>query len=294
MHADQVPVDAGLVAALLRDQQPELADLPIRPVAEAGTDHQLYRLGDDLVVRMPIIGGAAEQAASDWRWMPRFAPHLPLQLPEPVALGEPGHGYPYPWLVVRWIAGERVSEHNLDPEPAARDLARFVTALRGLDATDAPIPVGTERGTPLARLDAPFRTTLAGLDPELGVDRAAVERVWTEAVAAPAWEGPPTWFHGDLLRGNLLARNRHLVAVIDFGTLAAGDPAPDVCPAWTVFTGAARTAYREALGVDEAMWRRAKGWTIVPAVNGIGYYRHTRPDLSALAREHIEAVLGSD
>ena len=105
LHADQIDTSIALVQRLVADQFPAWAELPVRRVEEFGTDHHLYRLGDDLVARLPIIGWAVDQARSDARWLPQLAPHLPVALPVPLAVGEPGHGYPFPWAVVPWIPG---------------------------------------------------------------------------------------------------------------------------------------------------------------------------------------------
>src|SRR5207249_2738324 len=61
MHIDEVDTDASLVRRLLAAQFPQWADLPIEPVPSAGTDNALYRLGDDIVVRLPRVLGATGQ-----------------------------------------------------------------------------------------------------------------------------------------------------------------------------------------------------------------------------------------
>ena len=106
MHDDQIETTTDLVRRLLATQFPHLSDFRIQPVQESGTDHALYRTGDGLVARLPIIHWAVDQAESDQRWLPVLAPHLPLPIPVPVAVGEPGEGYPWPWLVVPWIEGD--------------------------------------------------------------------------------------------------------------------------------------------------------------------------------------------
>lgn len=289
MHDRQVETTTGLVRRLLATQLPHLCDLPIEPVQEAGTDHALYRLGEDLVVRLPIIDWAVEQAETDQRWLPVLAPHLPLQVPVPVAVGQPGEGYPWPWSVVAWIDGETPDGANLDPASAAVDLARFVRALHGIDAAGGPVKSGTMRGVPLANLDAQIRLLIEELRDD--IDTVAVTRVWDESVAAPRCNGPWVWIHGDLQPGNLIVRDRRLAAVIDFGGLGIGDPAPDLAPAWNLFDHPTRTTFRDIIGYDDATWARGKGWVLAPALQGLRYYRETRPDLSTAARHRIDAVL---
>ena len=289
MHADDVLTDATQVRRLVAAQFPEWADLPLTPVAEFGTDHWLYRLGDDLVVRMPRIGWAVDQAESDQRWLPVLAPYLPLAVSEPVALGQPGEGYPYPWLVVRWLPGENPRADNVDLAQAAVDLAEFVVALQKIDPAGGPKATGTSRGVPLENLR---RTVDDHLDILRGeIDESLARKVFELGVEAEPWPGDGVWLHGDLQAGNLLVRNRRLTAVIDFGCLAVGDPAPDYAPAWSLFTGESRRIFRERSGVDDATWARARAWTMIPALTGLPYYRDTVPAFAEMARYRLGQVL---
>jgi aminoglycoside phosphotransferase (APT) family kinase protein len=289
MHDAQVGTTTDLVRRLVAAQFPHWSRLPIQPVQESGTDHDLYRLGEDLVARLPIIDWAVDQAESDQRWLPMLAPHLPLPIPVPVATGQPGEGYPWPWSVVPWIAGETPNGDNLDLASAAVTLAEFVTALHGIQPAGGPVKSGTTRGVPLANLDAGIRPLIEELRAD--IDTAAVTRVWDQAVAAPCWDGPLVWIHGDITPGNLIVRGRRLSAVIDFSGLGLGDPAPDLAPAWNLFDHRTRTVFRDACGYDDATWARGKGWVLGPALQGLGYYRKTRPDFAAAARHRINVVL---
>jgi aminoglycoside phosphotransferase (APT) family kinase protein len=290
LHPDQVDTSADLVRRLLADQFPEWAGRPVARVQEFGTDHHLYRLGDDLVARLPIIGWAVPQAATDARWLPELAPHVPAALPVPVAVGEPGHGYPFPWAVVPWLPGANPDGTNADPADLAGELAAFVRALHAVDATAGPPRTGTGRGTPLVGLDEDVRATLAA-SPRLAPVADRVLAVWEDAVNAPPYDGPPVWLHGDLMAGNLLVEGGHLSAVIDWGGLGTGDPAPDLCPGFWLFEGAERQAFKEAVGYDEAAWRRARGWIVAPSVTGVDYYAETFPAMSERGLAGIRAVI---
>ncbi|MFO7544050.1 MAG: aminoglycoside phosphotransferase family protein [Trueperaceae bacterium] len=211
MHDDEVPTDAGLVRRLIAEQFPRWAQLPLVPVASAGTDNALYRLGDDLVVRLPRIHWAADDVAKEQTRLPLLAPYLPVVIPEPIALGVPSGDYPWHWSVYRWLEGENPDVGALpEPEGLAEDIAAFVTALQGIDAASGPV---TGRGVPLAERDEPTRAALDALGET--VDRGAVTAAWESALMAPAWTGSPVWLHGDLGPGNLLCRDGRLHGVID-------------------------------------------------------------------------------
>lgn len=290
MHVDEVNVDASLVRRLLATEFPQWADLPIEPVQSAGTDNAIYRLGDDMAVRLPRHPAATAQVEKERRWLPILAPLLPLAIPVPLAKGMPAEGYPWHWSVCRWLKGETWSVDRIaDPRRAARDLAHFVTALRSIDATGGPEPVPAERGTSLADRDATVREAIAALDGR--VDIGAVTAAWETSLEALVWDGPPVWFHGDLLPGNLLVAGGRLTAVIDFGAIAVGDPSCDLMPAWMLFSGESRTLYRMALSADEASWVRGRGWALSVALIALPYYWDTNPAFADLARHTINEVL---
>lgn len=292
MHAGEVHTDVSVVGRLLAAQFPQWAGLPIVPVPSAGTDNALYRLGADMVVRLPRIDWAVDQVAKEQRWLPRLAPHLPLEVPVPLAQGVPGAGYPWPWSVYPWIEGEIATRERLDdPRQAAIDLARFVAALQRIDAADRPSPEAydSDRGVPLGSRDARTRAAIGrcvGL-----LDREAVTAAWAAALRAPAWHGAPVWMHGDLKVDNLLARRGRLCAVIDFGSADVGDPACDVMAAWMYLDADTRGLFRDTLGVDEAMWARGRGWALSVALIALPYYRESNPALANIARRTIEQVL---
>ena len=230
MHVDEVDTDADLVRRLLRAQHPQWADRSITRVPSAGTDNAMYRLGEDLAVRLPRIDWAVKNVAKEQRWLPRLAPHLPLAVPRPVATGEPVEAFPYPWSVVQWLPGRMATVEDLeDPDQAAKDLAAFVRALREVDPEDGPRHT---RGASIREGDRMVREGVGRLDGEVDVD--ALLAVWAEAVAAPEHAGPPTWFHGDLSYLNVLVTEGRVSGIIDWGTCGVGDPAIDMIVAWSL------------------------------------------------------------
>jgi aminoglycoside phosphotransferase (APT) family kinase protein len=292
MHVDEVDTDVSLVGRLLAAQFPQWADLPIEPVHSAGTDNAIYRLGDDMAVRLPRIHWATEQVDKEQRWLPRLAPLLPLAIPLPLAKGTPGEGYPWHWSVYRWLEGENATiERIADPRQAATELAQFIAALQRIDPAGGPPPGpdNSDRGEPLAMRDAETRAAIASLDGML--DTGAVTAVWEAALQAPAWHGPPVWIHGDLQSGNLLAVQGRLSAVIDFGCLGVGDPACDLQVAWNLLSAETRDVFRAALPVDDATWARGRGWALSVGLIALPYYQSTNPVLAGINRRAIDEAL---
>jgi len=295
---DAARIDADLVRRLVAGQFPEWAGLPVTPVAKAGWDNDTYRLGDALTVRLPRYERWIGQVEREQTWLPRLAPQLPLAVPEPVAQGEPAEGYPYPWSVLRWLDGEPATTAALpDPRRVALDLAAFLAALQRIDADGGPPPQWSNgfRGCALDDpRDSPVvASRIAGMIAALDgvVDTAPISAAWEAALAAPPWDGPPVWVHGDPAPGNLLVRDGRLAAVIDFGTLAVGDPAVDLIAAWQFVAPEACAEFRAALGVDDATWARGRGWAVSVALIALPYYRDTNPALVAQSWRTLRELL---
>ena len=292
MHADEVDTDVSLVGRLVAAQFPPWAGLPIEPVRSAGTDNAIYRLGEDMAVRLPRVERATSTLEKELRWLPRLAPLVPLAIPVPLASGMPAEGYPWHWSVYRWLEGENATlERIADPREAATSLARFVAALQRIDATDGPPPGehNSFRGVPLATRDESTRAAIASLGG--AIDGGAVTAAWEAALRAPKWERAPVWIHGDLDSRNLLVEQGRLSAVIDFGCLGVGDPACDVMTAWAYLPASSRDVFRAALSVDAATWARGRGWALSWALIALPYYKDTNPVFAGIARHAIDQVL---
>lgn len=289
MHEGEVVSTAGQVERLLAAQHPQWADLPVVPVEAFGTDHCLFRVGDDLVARMPRAPWAVDQTATDARWLPVLAPHLPVRVPVPLAGGEPGEDYPWRWSVVPWLPGVTPTAYDEGLVGLGADLAAFVRALHGVDATDGPRAPDGARGASLRHWDDAVREAIEASGDR--IDRVAVTEAWDDAVCAPAWPHDPVWLHGDLLPGNLLVDGGRLSGVIDFGALGTGDPAPDLHPWWCVLPPGERAAFREGVDLDDDTWRRGRGWALGPALTGIPYYWDTVPAFAQRGLRTVEVVL---
>ncbi|MBU1174831.1 MAG: aminoglycoside phosphotransferase family protein [Alphaproteobacteria bacterium] len=289
LHPDELSVSEDEVQALVARRLPELAGAPIRRVEESGTDHHLFRLGGELVLRLPRRPGAEAQTRREARWLPRLAPHLPLPIPEIVAFHEPDAEFGHGFGLYRWIAGQTAVRAAQDDPELAEALAGFVRALRaanrGQYRDEAPL---AGRGGPLRPRHDAVLEALASVADE--VDAKFWRDVWADSLAAAPHVGPPVWLHGDLIPGNLLLRSGRLAAIIDFGGLGIGDPAADLIPAWAVFGAAARQRYRQVLGVGQDEWRRGMGWALSFALIALPYYRDTHPVLAATARRTLGEI----
>lgn len=292
MHEGEADIDLTLVRQLVVTQFPAWADLPLMPVPSGGTVNAIYRLGDDMAVRLPRLAPSSPDLDGDRIWLGRFAPLLPLTIPAPLAIGHPDDDFPFPWSVHRWLEGEDAA-HALftDEHEAATALAGFIAALHGIDTTGWPTPAPrpSGRGVTLTSRDAATRAWIA--TPPSPFALGEVIAAWEADLAAPEWPGPPVWIHGDLQPLNLLVHRGRLTAVIDFEGFGLGDPATDVMAAWSLFGRDARGTFRAVLGVDDATWTRARAWALSVWVAVLPYYAETNPTFSAIARRAIAEVL---
>jgi aminoglycoside phosphotransferase (APT) family kinase protein len=286
-------VDEALARKLVATQFPHWADLSLTPVVPGGSDHAIYRLGTELTVRIPRHAGAMRQARKEAKWLPRLAPSLPLAVPVPEAVGEPGFGYPWPWAVHRWTPGETATVEALgESVECAETLAGFLAALQGCaidDAADDPDCRYDDDG--LADRDAGTRERIA--DVASTFDAPAMIELWDAALAAPAWHRPPIWFHGDFHTGNVLTSHGRLSAVLDFGSVGVGDPARDMMIAYTLLGPKTRDVFRTELGVDDATWTRGRGWALATGLSAYTAYAATQPWVKAgTTRQINEALAG--
>ena len=285
-------LDERLARRLVDSQFPRWAHLPLTAVEVDGWDNRTFRLGDELTVRLPSGDWYALQVDKEQRWLPELAAQLPLPIPAPVARGEPGLGYPYPWSVYRWLDGDLASRARVNDMTAfAAALAGFLNALARVDATGGPEPGQHNffRGGPLATYEREALDAIDALGNEIPAD--AVKRAWADAMSS-SWEREPVWLHGDVAATNLLVRDGRLAAVLDFGCSAIGDPACDVVIAWTFLAGPSRARFRADLDVDAATWSRGRGWALWKAlITLVGHLENDEPDAAAARRREIDAVL---
>lgn len=257
--AAEHPIDEGLVRALLADQHPDLAGLPLRMI-DAGWDNVMMRLGDQLVVRLPRRAAAAALITHEQRWLPQLADRLTLPIPVPYRTGTPGRGYPWSWSVVPWLPGRSADECPPKSDQAI-PFATFLRSLHGPAPADAPLnPV---RGGPLAGRASVAEERLRRLSERTSLITPRLMRLWQAALEAPI-DLSPTWLHGDLHPRNLLVEQGAISGVIDWGDLTSGDPATDLAAIWMLFDDP--RARREALAaygeLSAATLARARGWAL--------------------------------
>jgi aminoglycoside phosphotransferase (APT) family kinase protein len=292
MHADEIDVDQQLVRRLIAGQFPEWASLALQEVRPRGTDNALFRLGDEMVVRLPRRERTRPTLLKERRWLGVLAPSLRLAMPAALAEGLPAEGYPFEWSIYSWLPGEPATRERIrDPVQAAIDLAAFLSALQRIDPTDGPPPGEHNffRGAPLRLRDAQMHEAIERVD---SFDGAALTETWAAALAAGEWTEPPVWIHGDLDARNVLAVDGRISGVIDWGALAVGDPATDVMVAWKMLTAETRDTFRSRLDVDDATWARARGWVVSQAVIALAYYtEENNPTLVAEARRWLAEAL---
>jgi aminoglycoside phosphotransferase (APT) family kinase protein len=290
---EKADITASLVSELISAQFPQWASLPVRPVDADGWDNTTFRLGDSMSVRLPSADRYVEQVDKEHRWLPELAPQLPLPIPQPLAKGLPGCGFPRPWSVYRWIDGDIPTTASVgDMAQFAADLADFLAALYRIDPAGGPEPGPHNffRGGPLTHYDSETRRSLITLDGY--IDTTLARQVWEDALDA-TWTSEPVWLHGDAQPGNLLVRGGRLSAVIDFGCCGVGDPACDTTIAWTFFTGASRQVFVDRLPVDSSAWVRGRGWAIWKAMNVLIKALDSDPEDAIETSRVIGEILGA-
>jgi aminoglycoside phosphotransferase (APT) family kinase protein len=246
-------LDEELVRSLLKEHHPDLAELPLKEVI-GGWGNQMWRLGDDLALRIPRRPQLLEPLRKEHQWLPRLAPQLPLPVPVPLHLVEPTDRFPRSWLVTTWVHGTP-ADHAPITDPAAADvLADFLRALHTEAPADAPV---SDRAALASEPGFAEVVEYVGRADE-------IRAVWEDALAAPGWDRAPVWLHGDLHPANVVVADGTLAGVVDCEEIGTGDPASDVASAWILLPGPER--FLSAYGADAATVRRARGWAVTRAL----------------------------
>jgi aminoglycoside phosphotransferase (APT) family kinase protein len=299
MHDGQREVPAATVQALVAAQFPQWAGLAVRAVDSPGTVNSIFRIGDRLAARFPLVaedtGIVRAQLAAEAAAARELAGRTRFATPEPVALGEPGEGYPWPWSVQTWLPG--VTADDRDPGDSAgfaRDLAEFIGAVRGMD-TRGRVFGGSGRGGVLATHDDWVQLCLARGEGLLDVPR--LHALWTVMRELPRGPRPDVMSHCDLISGNVLVaghgREARLAGVMDVGGLGPADPALDLVAGWHLLDGGPRRVFREALGSDDAEWARGQAWAFQQAIGLVWYYADTNPAMAGMGRRTLDRIVAA-
>lgn len=295
MHADQVDVTGGQVAALVRAQFPRWGELKVRRVRSAGTDNAIFRIGDGLAARFPLRRADAAATRSSLEREAEASAELarvsPYATPEPVAIGEPGEGYPMPWSIQTWLPGTIATDADPgDSEAFAQDLATLIAALREADTRGRRF-TGQGRGGVLTDHDAWMETCFRESEGLLDVPR--LRRLWARLRMLPR-EGPDVMTHGDLIPANILVAGGRLTGVLDAGAFGPADPALDLVSAWHLLEPGPRETLRRALGCSGLEWERGKAWAFQQAMGLPWYYAETNPPMSALGHRTLTRLLDAE
>ncbi len=293
MHPNQLTVDVGTVRALIAEQFPTWARLPVRAVASRGTVNAIFRIGDHLAARFPLQPGDAgathRSLVSEAAAASRLAGATRFHTPEPIALGQPGRGYPLPWSVQTWIPGTDATE--VDPggsDAFAQDLADFVRTVRAID-TGGQTFRGTGRGGDLTSHDEFMKVCFSRSEGLL--DAVRLGRIWRALRDLPSQGAGDVMTHGDLMPGNVLVAHGRLVGVIDVGGLGPADPSLDLVGAWHLLEAGPRQVLRESLGCDDLEWERGKAWAFEQAMGAVWYYVTSNPTMCGIGLRTLSRIL---
>ncbi|MEV4799163.1 aminoglycoside phosphotransferase family protein [Nonomuraea sp. NPDC049421] len=292
MHADQLTIEAETVQKLVDEQFPQWRGLPVAMLATQGTVNAIARIGDRLAARFPLQPGDPEAVRSLLEAEAGAARELAaatrFPVPEPVALGEPGAGYPLPWSVQTWLPGTVATDADPRESSAfARDLAALIGDIRSIDTRGRTFS-GRGRGGDLPAHDEWMETCFRSSEHLMDVPR--LRRLWADLRELPR-ESPDVMNHGDLIPGNVLVADGRLAGVLDTGGLGAADPALDLVSAWHLLEAGPREELRAALGCDDLEWERGKAWAFQQAMGTVWYYVDSNPPMSLMGRRTLERIL---
>lgn len=294
MHDDEIPITEQTARRLIRSQFPAWADRPIRRVQSSGTVNAIFTVGDDLAARFPLRGrnpGVERETLEDEaKASSEFARHSPFPSPIPVAIGEPGHGYPLPWSVQTWLPGT-VAEDGTGANSVAlaHDLATLVAALRSVDTAGRTFERGG-RGGDLRNHDDWVQTCLCNSQGLLDVPRLAA--IWNRFVDLPR-TAPDVMSHRDLTPSNVIVTDGRLAGLLDCGGFGPADPALDLIAGWHLLDDEPRAIFRERLSPDDLEWERSKAWAFEQSMGAVWYYRVTNPPMSEMGRRTLCRILAN-
>lgn len=296
MHANQLTVSPETVRMLVEQQFPEWRGLPVRSIATQGTVNAVFRIGDRFAARFPLepadVESTRRRLGSEAEAARELAGRTRFPTPEPVALGEPGAGYPLPWSVQTWLSGVVATDEDPGESSAfAHDLADLIDDLRAID-THGRTFAGTGRGGDLQSHDAWMETCFRHSEQLLDVPR--LRRIWATLRALPRGAAEDVMAHCDLIPGNMLVSAGRIAGVLDVGGFGPADPSLDLVSAWHLLEAGPRQILRDRLGSDDLEWERGKAWAFVQAMGLVWYYVKSNPVMSRTGQRSLERILADE
>lgn len=257
-------ININLARTIITEQFPQFSNLQITDVAKQGHDNRTYRLGPDMLIRIPTAQSYALKVPKEHELLPQLAKHLSISIPTPIAMGKPSTYYPYPFSIYKWLPGKSINLLTLneqEKEFLALDLAKFLKELQAISDILGPKPGQHNwwRGDHISVYDQGAREQIAQLANI--INSAAAIDLWDQALCTK-WSNTPVWIHGDFAIGNILMLNGKLSSIIDFGGCAIGDPACDIVIAWTYLSGKARDIFLQEMALDADTLLRARAWAL--------------------------------
>jgi aminoglycoside phosphotransferase (APT) family kinase protein len=292
-ESDELEISLSLVTDLIAEQFPQWTDLSIKPVPVSGIDNRMFRLGEEMLIRLPSAEEYSEQVKKEQKWLPLIASGLSFRIPEPLAMGKPSKIYPWNWSIYRWLEGESANTlqiHDLNLHAIGSSLAQFLNELHKINVNDGPLGGlhNYYRGTSPAVYDTETRMLIHQL--RKLINAHAATNIWEKALQSK-WSQCPVWIHGDLASGNILVKNGLLAAIIDFGCIGVGDPACDLVIAWTLLTKESRCIFKSSLSLDMETWARARGWALWKALFELGELKDKKSLKSLKQQQVIDEIL---
>jgi aminoglycoside phosphotransferase (APT) family kinase protein len=264
MQAEPIIPTLDLACKLIAEQFPAFSHLLITDVEQQGHDNRTYRLGSDMLIRMPTAEHYALKVPKEQALLPQLAKRLSLSIPAPIKMGKPSADFPYSFSIYKWLPGKSINLLTLteqEKEQLAFDLAQFLKELQAINDVEGPTPGQHNwwRGDHVIVYDKGAREQIAELADLIDTKRSLA--LWHQACTTK-WNKTPLWVHGDFAIGNMLMNDGKLSAVIDFGGAAVGDPACDLVIAWTFLSGIAREIFINEMNLDHDTWLRARAWAL--------------------------------
>lgn len=292
MHPGQLHVDTQTVRRLVDVQFPQWRGLPVTELRTPATVNAIFRIGDDLVARFPLVGhdpaGAQRVLAAEAEAARELAGAATVPIPEPVAIGKPGAGYPLPWSVQTWLSGHDATVEDPGGSDAfAHDLAELIARMRACDTRGRRFD-GVGRGGHLPAHDEWLETCFQQSEDLLEVPRLRL--IWKDLRTLPEVD-EEVMCHRDLTPPNVLVKDRRLVGVLDGGSFGPADPALDLVAAWHLLDATKRHILRRELGCGDVQWRRGMAWAFQQAMGLVWYYLESNPTMSWWGRRTLDRIL---